>query len=76
MLFSRVGLRIIEDDGVGIERAQELQKDAFLKHESLGSKIVKERVQLLNELGYQIEIEIQSRKPQGTIVRIIIKDEE
>ncbi len=67
---------VIEDDGVGIERAQELQKDAFLKHESLGSKIVKERVQLLNELGYQIEIEIQSRKPQGTIVRIIIKDEE
>lgn len=66
----------IEDDGVGIKRAQELRKDAFLTHESLGSKIIKERIQLLNELGYHIEIEILSRIPQGTIVRIQIKDEE
>ena len=67
---------IIEDDGIGIERAQELRKNAFLTHESLGSKIVRERTQLLNELGYHIEIEILSRKPKGTIVQIIMKDEE
>lgn len=67
---------VIEDDGVGIERSQELQKDAFQTHESLGSKIVRERIELLNELGYHIEIEIKSRQPKGTIVQIIIKDEE
>ena len=42
---------IANDDGIGIEKAQLLQKDAFFTHESLGSKIVRERVQLLNELG-------------------------
>jgi len=67
---------IIEDDGVGIEKSKELQKDSFQTHESLGSKIVLERIQLLNDLAYHIEIEIASRLPQGTIVQILIKDEE
>jgi ligand-binding sensor domain-containing protein len=81
-LWVRFGLQnntlscIIEDDGVGIEKARELQKDAFITYESLGSKIVRERVDLLNELGYYIDIKISSRYPKGTIVQVIIKDEE
>lgn len=65
---------IIEDDGVGITKAQELQKDAFQTHQSLGSKIVRERVLLLNELGYNIEISITDRAPQGTIITIKFRE--
>jgi ligand-binding sensor domain-containing protein len=65
---------VIEDDGVGIEKAIELQKESFVVHSSLGSKIVKERVQLLNELGYNIEINTFTRLPQGTIVQIKVKE--
>jgi len=68
-------LCIIEDDGVGIEKSSELKKKRIFKHESLGSKIVKERIDLLNKLGYQIEIDISSREPSGTIVRINLKGE-
>lgn len=64
----------IEDDGVGIEEAMQLQKQTFVTHTSLGSKIVKERVDLLNELGYHIEINTRSRIPKGTIVELIFKD--
>ncbi|NOT36389.1 MAG: histidine kinase [Saprospiraceae bacterium] len=67
---------VIEDDGIGIEKAQELQKNAFHTHESLGSKIIRERIELLNELGYNISIETKARIPKGTIVQIIIKEEE
>ena len=65
---------IIEDDGVGIAHSQNLRKETFLTHKSLGSKIVKERVNLLNELGYIIEINIIERKPQGTIIEIIFRE--
>lgn len=64
----------IEDDGVGIEQSLEMQKESFAIHKSLGSKIVKERVQLLNELGYRIEIKTMTRLPQGTIIQLIIKE--
>ncbi|HMS70636.1 MAG TPA: two-component regulator propeller domain-containing protein [Saprospiraceae bacterium] len=65
---------IIEDDGVGITKAQELQKNAFQTHQSLGSKIVRERVNLLNELGYNIEISMTDRVPRGTIITIKFKE--
>jgi len=64
----------VEDDGVGIEKALQMQKEAFVTHVSLGSKIVKERVQILNELGYQISIETISRLPHGTLIIIKIKE--
>ncbi len=67
---------IVEDDGIGIEKAREIQKGQFKAHRSLGSKIVMERIQLLNDLGYRIEIETRNRMPQGTIVYIRLKDEE
>ena len=65
---------VIEDDGVGIKKAMELQKDAFHTHQSLGSAIVRERVFLLNELGYNIEIIMTDRQPQGTIITINFKE--
>jgi two-component sensor histidine kinase len=64
----------IEDDGVGMEEAMQLQKQTFVTHTSLGSKIVKERVDLLNELGYDIEIMTRSRMPKGTIVELRFRD--
>lgn len=65
---------IIEDDGVGIAKSMDLQKDAFRTHQSLGSAIVRERVFLLNELGYNIEIFMTDRQPQGTIITINFKE--
>ena len=62
----------IEDDGVGIGHAP---KSEFKTHESLGSKIVQERVGLLNKLGYQISIRTGIRQPKGTTVTIQIKEE-
>jgi sensor histidine kinase YesM len=64
----------IEDDGVGIAEAMHLQKQTFVTHTSLGSKIVRERVDLLNELGYGIEIKTSPRTPNGTIVEIRLRD--
>jgi len=65
----------IEDDGIGIAESMKIHKKYNKTHESLGSKIVMERIELLNKLGYQISIDILDRKPNGTIIKIILKDE-
>lgn len=65
---------IIEDDGVGMEKSMELHKGQYQVHTSLGSKIVKERIQLLNQMGYQITIQTSSRLPQGTTIEITFKE--
>ena len=65
---------IIEDDGVGMEQSKEIHKERYATHDSLGSKIVKERIQLLNEMGYQITIQSLSRLPQGTTIQITFKE--
>ncbi len=65
---------IIEDDGIGISKSQEVQKKKYAVHDSLGSKIVMERIQLLNEMGYQISIKTIARLPQGTIIQITFKE--
>ncbi|HEB61540.1 MAG TPA: hypothetical protein ENI82_00155, partial [Bacteroidetes bacterium] len=65
----------IEDDGIGIAESMKIHKKYNKTHKSLGSKIVMERIELLNKFGYQISIDILDRKPNGTIIKIIIKDE-
>lgn len=66
---------IIEDDGVGREEARKRKSSLSGSHKSLGSKIVMERVEILNKLGYNIIIETHDRKPHGTIVKIKLMEE-
>ena len=65
---------IVEDDGVGMKKSMEMHKDQYLVHKSLGSKIVKERIQLLNQMGYQITIQSLDRLPQGTTIEMTFKE--
>jgi sensor histidine kinase YesM len=72
-LFSdRLVCKVI-DDGVGVQSAPASSLPNN-KHKSLGSKLVRERINLLNDLGYNISIETKSKIGIGTEVEIIIYD--
>jgi ligand-binding sensor domain-containing protein len=62
----------VEDDGVGKERAREIQKKSLRIYKSHGTRLVKQRVKVLNQIGYKIEIESENRKGGGTMVTIKI----
>lgn len=66
-LFCRV-----VDDGVGIDKAPTSNKPSG--HVSLGSKIVKERIDVLNQIGYCIEVDIFPGSQGGTIVELTIRE--
>ena len=63
----------IDDDGVGRDRADEIQHNSQKLYKSHGSRLVKERAAILNELGYHIDIETTDRPGGGTRVTIQIK---
>ena len=63
---------IIEDDGIGIEKVEALQKKSLQKFKSRGTQLVKDRIAILNELEYAIEIETSERPSGGTIIKIFI----
>jgi sensor histidine kinase YesM len=62
----------IEDDGVGRAKAAELQLLSIKKYKSRGTQLVKKRVEILNEMGYEIEINTDDRLKGGTVVTIKI----
>lgn len=62
----------IEDDGVGRAKAAELQLASIKKYKSRGTQLVKKRVEILNEMGYEIEINTDDRLKGGTVVTIKI----
>ena len=64
----------VRDNGIGIDAARELKKKQLSRHESLGHKIIEERLRVLAELGYEINMTVNSNN-QGTLVTIKIKDE-
>jgi ligand-binding sensor domain-containing protein len=61
---------VISDTGVGRMRAQELQQERLKLYKSRGTDIVKERVQLMQEMGYFITVETTDNTPFGTKVTI------
>lgn len=66
---------IIEDNGIGRKRALELKAMKNRLHQSLGTKVTKERLDLLNYgkdnlIGVQIEDLYHNEEPKGT--RVII----
>lgn len=62
----------IEDNGVGRQRAHELQQSSLKKYRSRGTELVERRVELLNQMGYAISIETTDRPTGGTVVTIHI----
>lgn len=64
----------IEDNGVGRQRAAEIQRGSHQIYKSHGTRLVEDRVSILNEMGYHITIETNDRDGGGTIVAIKIKD--
>src|SRR5690606_3952494 len=68
---------VIEDNGVGRERARELQQRSVIKSKSMGMKITEERLRLLNKDQWEKLINITDMKDSlnraiGTRVEINI----
>jgi len=60
----------IEDDGIGVEASRKLQEESLGGHRSHGTTLVQERVELLNQVGYNIQIHTTERIGGGTVVTI------
>lgn len=66
------GLAItIRDNGIGREASRKKQEDSLKSYRSYGSDLVRHKVALLNELGYQISVEYTDLEP-GLEVHIFI----
>lgn len=65
---------VVQDNGVGREQSEKLKSQSFDYHRSVGSQLVKDRINILNNLGYRIKIKIEDCYPQGTKVVILIKN--
>ncbi|MCP9770316.1 hypothetical protein EGI22_20615 [Lacihabitans sp. LS3-19] len=61
----------IDDDGIGRKAAAEIKKRSEHSYKSYGTHLVHERVKLLNETDYKIEIQTIDKAEGGT--RVIIK---
>lgn len=59
----------IEDNGVGIEKAKQMLIESPMRYISRGSELTLNRIKLLNQLGFKIEIETFSTS-ENTIVII------
>ncbi len=71
-LFRRNSRLVIEikDNGVGRAVAEKQKREQDAKpHRSKGTMLVKRRIELLQKLGYRVEMTIEDRSP-GTLVRI------
>jgi len=60
----------IEDNGVGRKKSEEIQNSTIKVHQSRGVELVKQRVDILNKLDYDIRIYTEDLSPQGTRVNI------
>lgn len=65
----------VEDDGIGREQSRLRKENAIQTYTSEGTNLVKQRVELLNQLGYQIHIETLDREGGGTKVTIRMFDQ-
>jgi len=65
---------IVSDNGIGIKASLEENAKKLSKPESLGTKIIAERIQVLKELGLEILFD-QKSSPKGTTTIIKLKNE-
>jgi len=68
----------VEDDGVGRERSQELEKEMKANHQSMSTEITRERLRILNrkareKISFTItDLKDKNGNPAGTKVSIIL----
>ena len=77
VLFSRSGqslVCIVRDNGIGRVAAEQRASRRFQTHRSLGTKMIEERIELLNQLGHQISVVTRDVLPTGTEVEIRIAE--
>lgn len=60
----------IEDDGVGRKKASEIEESKIKVYKSRGLELVRQRVDILNTLDYDIRIFTEDLTPHGTRVNI------
>jgi ligand-binding sensor domain-containing protein len=60
----------ISDNGVGIEKAVKMIEKSPMHYTSRGKELTLKRIDLLNQLGFRIEIETKSDN-YGTIIKLI-----
>jgi len=65
---------VVKDDGVGRKRAAEIQAQSPNIYVSHGTRLVRERVKILNQMEYDIQINTLNRPGGGTKVTIKISD--
>ena len=61
----------ITDDGVGREKAREIQAHRRSSHRSRGTQLTQERIDILNEIGYDIAVDTRDREEGGTEVYLV-----
>lgn len=64
---------VIVDNGIGRQRSKQIQDSSIKAHKSRGLQLIKDRVEMLNQLDYNIKIDFKDPKEGGTIVTIKIK---
>jgi sensor histidine kinase YesM len=64
---------VISDNGIGRKKAAEIKGDRS-GHVSLGTLIIDQRIELLNQLGYRLDVKTEDVHPHGTRVSITLKE--
>jgi len=62
---------IVQDNGLGYDTS-DVQKNSEKERSSYGMRITDERIELLNQLGYAIAVNVYSQIGEGTQVRLTI----
>ncbi|HZL12330.1 MAG TPA: histidine kinase [Prolixibacteraceae bacterium] len=60
----------ISDDGIGRKRSSEIQKNSIKAYHSRGIELIYSRIEILNQIGYNIAIHFEDPPEGGTIVSI------
>ncbi len=61
---------IIVDDGVGIKKSKEIKRYTKKTHNAKGLSLLNDRVSLLNQIGYNINIQTTSKEIGGTLINL------
>jgi two-component sensor histidine kinase len=64
----------VYDNGIGRVQSQKLTENSIKPYKSRGMELIQKRIEILNQLGSKVNIQIEDPEQGGTLVKIIIKD--
>jgi LytS/YehU family sensor histidine kinase len=62
---------VIKDNGIGRQKSMKQKQSSIPVYESRGIELINKRIEILNELGYRIEISYEDPMEGGTKVIIV-----